>query len=95
MLSPAAALPVEALTQQLSLAAHALSSRLQSTALVAPAPAPSHHAAHMNTLLQDCLRLLQQVKQGGKYCSALQTGDAQQQQQQVDEISREMRGEYV
>ena len=74
-------LQLESLVPQLSSAAQALSSRLH-------APAPD---ADVNQLLLACVRMLKQARQSGGQQVALE----QQQQQQVDEVSREMRGEYV
>jgi hypothetical protein len=78
----APSLPLASLVPQLSTAAQALSSRLH-----APAPAD----ADVNQLLLACVRMLKQARQSGGQHVALE----QQQQQQVDDISREMRGEYV
>jgi hypothetical protein len=82
-----------ALAPQLALAAQALSSRLACAAPVAPV-APDA-AAQAAALLRECVKLVKQLPLGGG-CAALLVQPAQkQQQEQIDEVSRVMRGEYV
>jgi hypothetical protein len=95
-------LQLASLVPNLSLAAQALSSRLHSPAIASfePGASDAHGtagAAAINQLLLTCVRMLKQAKESGGRSVALQHQVTleQQQRQQLDEISREMRGEYV
>jgi hypothetical protein len=89
--SSAAPLPISTLSTQLAAAAQALSFRVQAPPFSAAAGA----GADMSGALQHCLSLLRRLREGGRFCSALQPHAIQQHEQLVDEVSREMRGEYV